>query len=348
MIIGGQEYRSVWMQNGAVLMINQNKLPFKFEIVTCNTCEQVATAILDMTVRGAPAIGAAGAYGMALAAMSSTDEDFRSRMRKDRDILLASRPTAIDLANAVNLVYEQTLLSSDNPAHARIAAIETAKAFAANSAEDCRLIGETGSVLLTDGMKVLTHCNAGALATVDWGTALSVFRMAKRQGKEFFVFVDETRPRLQGARLTAFELQQEGIPHAIIVDSAAGHFMQKGEIDLVITGADRICQNGDFANKIGTYALAVLAREHKIPFFVAAPQSTFDTSCLQGSDIPIEERSPGEITHLKGEPLASPGSGAFNPAFDVTPARFVTGFITAGGIIRPEEIKRLNFLQNKA
>lgn len=337
MIINGKEYQSVWIENSAVLMINQNKLPYDFEIVTCNTCEEVATAIQNMTVRGAPAIGAAGAYGMALASEAASIDNFRNQLRKQRDILLASRPTAIDLNNGVRFVYERAVKWIPDLVHAKVVAMQAAHEFATKSAEDCRLIGEVGSQLIEDGMRILTHCNAGALATVDWGTALSVFRIANRKGKKFFVYVDETRPKLQGSRLTAFELKEEGIPHAIIVDSAAGYFMQKGEIDMVITGADRICLNGDFANKIGTYSLALLAKEHKIPFYVAAPQSTFDLACMNGRDIPIEERSAEEITHLIGNLIANPESSAFNPAFDVTPAKYVTAFITGKGIFKPKE-----------
>jgi S-methyl-5-thioribose-1-phosphate isomerase len=337
MIINGTEYQSVWMENTKVLMINQTKLPFEFEIVTCSTCEEVAAAIQNMTVRGAPAIGAAGAYGMALAAMSAVDENFRNLLRRDRDMLLAARPTAIDLSNGVRYVYEHALKWIPDLAHARTVAFQSAHEFASKSSEDCRLIGEVGQELIEDGMRILTHCNAGALATVDWGTALSVIRMAHRKGKEIFVYVDETRPKLQGSRLTAFELKEEGIPHAIIVDSAAGYYMQQGKVDIVITGADRICLNGDMAYKIGTYSLALLAKEHKIPFYVAAPQTTFDLTCMNGRDIPIEERSPREITHLNGNLIASPESDALNPAFDVTPAKFITAFITCKGIFKPKE-----------
>lgn len=325
------------MQDGKVLMIDQNKLPYDFEIVTCNTCEEVGIAIKNMTVRGAPAIGAAGAYGMALAALNASVENFRNVLRGDRDMLLDTRPTAVDLDNGVRFVYEHTVKWIPDLAKARTVSMQAALEFAQSSAEDCRLIGEAGQELIKDGMKVLTHCNAGALATVDWGTAISVLRVAHRLGKKFFVYVDETRPKFQGSRLTAFELQQEGIDHAIIVDSAAAHFMQKGEIDLIITGADRICLNGDFANKIGTYGLAVLAKEHKIPFYVAAPESTFDLTCMNGSDIPIEERASDEITNFREMQIANPGSDALNPAFDVTPAELITGFITGKGIFAPKE-----------
>jgi S-methyl-5-thioribose-1-phosphate isomerase len=337
MIINGQDYHSVWMEDSRVFMINQNLLPFKFEIITCNNVEEVAKAITDMTVRGAPAIGAAGAYGMALAARLSGEEHFRNLLRKARDLLLSTRPTAIDLNNGVRLVYENALKWIPDLMHARQVAMQTATDFAAASAEDCRKLGEVGQELITDGMRILTHCNAGALATVDWGTALAVIRMAHRKGKKIFVYVDETRPKLQGSRLTAFELHEEGISHAIISDSAAGYYMQKGEIDIVITGTDRVCLNGDIANKIGTYSLAVLAKEHKIPFYIAAPQTTFDLTCMNGRDIPIEERAEEEVTCLYGNQIANPESQAYNPAFDVTPAKYITGIITSKGIFKPKE-----------
>lgn len=337
MLINGQEYQSVWMQEHEVRLIDQNKLPFSFEIAVCHTCAEVAEAIRNMTVRGAPAIGAAAGYGLALAAQSAPEKEFRNDLRHHRDLLLAARPTAVDLANAVQLVFEQTVKWIPDLAHARRVAKQTALEFASESAEDCRLIGETGQELITKGMNILTHCNAGALATVDWGTALSVLRIAQRRGRKFFVYADETRPRLQGSRLTAFELQQEGIPHAVIVDSAAGWLMQQGKIDLIITGADRICLNGDFANKIGTYSLAVLAKAHNIPFYVAAPKSTFDLACMNGSSIRVEQRSAEEITLYAGQQLANPGSDALNPAFDVTPAELISGFITSKGIFPPKE-----------
>lgn len=337
MIINGQDYHSIWMEDSRVFMIDQNQLPFTFDIVTCKTVEAVAKGIIEMTVRGAPAIGAAGAYGMALAALLAGDEHFRNELRRARDLLLSTRPTAIDLNNGVRLVYEHALKWIPDLKHARLVAMQTAVDFALASAEDCRRLGEVGQELITDGMRILTHCNAGALATVDWGTALAVLRMAHRKGKKIFVYVDETRPKLQGSRLTAFELHEEGIPHAIISDSAAGYYMQKGEIDLVITGTDRVCLNGDIANKIGTYSLAVLAKEHKIPFYIAAPQTTFDMTCMNGRDIPIEERAEEEVTCLSGKQIANPNSQAFNPAFDVTPAKYITGIITSKGIFKPKE-----------
>ncbi len=337
MIIDGKEYTSVWLEEHAVKLINQNQLPFRFEIITCESPEAVAEAIQTMMVRGAPAIGAAGAYAMALAAQLSPDWGFRNNLRAARELLIAARPTAVDLSNGVNAVYESALKWIPDLTHARQVARQTAVEFTAQSAEDCRMIGEAGQKIIQDGMRILTHCNAGALATVDWGTALAVIRIAHRTGKRMFIYIDETRPRFQGSRLTAFELAQEGIPHAIIVDNAAGYYMQKGEIDLVITGADRVCMNGDIANKIGTYEKAVLAKEHRIPFYIAAPFTTFDFTCMNGFNIPIEERDSEEVTHIGKELIANPGSTAYNPVFDITPAKYITGIITSKGIFKPED-----------
>ena len=224
-----------------------------------------------------------------------------------------------------------------NYEHARQVALLSAEEFARDSAAECLALGEHGASLIEDGDRILTHCNAGALATVDWGTALSSIRIAHRQGKKIFVYVDETRPRFQGARLTAFELEQEGIPHAIITDAAAGYFFWKKEIDLVIVGADRICLNGDIANKIGTFEKAVLAKEHKVPFWVAAPLSTFDLNCPCGEKIPIEYRDEAEIKQYGGLALCNPGSAALNPGFDITPAQYITGIITPKGVFLPKE-----------
>jgi len=337
MLINGNEYKSVWFEEECVRMIDQNKLPFAFEIRTFQTFEEVSEAIKDMTVRGAPAIGAAGAYGMALAVRQAPDKNFRSFIRKARDFLISTRPTAVDLTNGVSAVYENALKFIPDTVHAKQIAVLAAIEFAHKSEEDCRRIGAIGQEIIPDGARILTHCNAGALATVDWGTALSVIRMAHRKGKRLFVYVSETRPRLQGARLTAFELEQEGIEHSIIVDSASGFYFWKNAIDYVILGADRICLNGDIANKIGTYEKAVLAHEHKVPFYVAAPLSTFDFTCNHGQDIPIEIRSEDEIKRLGDSYLANPGSSALNPSFDITPARYITGIITHRGVFRPKE-----------
>ena len=337
MLINGKEYRSLWLEDGVLYMINQNLLPFEFVIKELRSYQEVVEAIRDMTVRGAPAIGAAGAFAMAMAASAAPDCGFRAFLRIARDSLISSRPTAVDLHNGVHNVYEQILKFIPNYEHARQVGALAAQEFANDSAEDCRLLGIAGSQIIPDGARILTHCNAGALATVDWGTALAAIRAAHRSGKNIFVYVDETRPRLQGSRLTAFELEQEGIPHAIITDSAAGFYFWKREIDLVITGADRVCLNGDIANKIGTYEKAVLAHEHKIPFYVAVPLSTFDQYCREGKDIPIEIRGEEEIKQLGGNQVANPGSPALNPSFDITPAKFITGIITPKGIFKAKE-----------
>ncbi len=337
MIINGSEYRSVWWEHGRLHLIDQNILPFEFAIAEFTEFQAVAEAIRNMTVRGAPAIGAAGAFGLALAAQGAPDDKFRTHLRKAHDVLIAARPTAVDLVNGVNYVYEQTLKFIPDYVHARQVAVLAANEFASRSSEDCRQLGLAGNAIIPDKARVLTHCNAGALATVDWGTALSVIRTAHRKGKELFVYVSETRPRFQGSRLTAFELEQEGIPHAIIADSAAGYYFWKKEIDLVITGADRVCLNGDIANKVGTYEKAVLAKEHKIPFYIAAPLSTFDFTCTRGSEIPIEFRADEELQSVGGVPVANPGSPVLNPSFDITPSGFITGIITRKGVFHPRE-----------
>lgn len=340
MLINGSEYRSVWMEDHKVFMINQNLLPFKFEIASLSSFEEVAAAIRNMTVRGAPAIGAAAAFGMALAAQVAPENKFRNYLRTAREILAGTRPTAIDLINGVSYVYENSLKFIPDIPHAKQIAILSAQEFANKSEEDCRLLGIVGHELIPDGARILTHCNAGALATVDWGTALSAIRMAHRKGKKIFVYVSETRPRLQGSRLTAFELEQEGIDHTIITDSASGFYFWKSAIDMVITGADRVCLNGDIANKIGTYEKAVLAKEHKIPFYIAAPVSTFDFTCNSGKDIPIEIRSEDEIKRFGDAYLANPGSSALNPAFDITPSKYITGIITHKAVFKPKEAAR--------
>ncbi len=304
------------MQGGAVKAIDQRKLPAQFKIVTIRTYREMANAISDMTIRGAPSIGAAAAYGMALAWLEGV------RLEKAAEAIRATRPTAHDLFYAVNLM----LAKCDEDL------VKAADSYADGIVEMCRRIGSYGAKLIKDDDRILTHCNAGALATVDLGTALAPIRIAHRQGKEMFVYVDETRPRLQGAKLTAWELLNEGIDHAIIPDNAAGHFM-KDSVDLVIVGADRIARNGDFANKIGTYSKAVLAKENGVPFYVAAPVSTFDFLIRSGTGIVIEERSEDEVLCAGRSRVAPRGSKALNPAFDITPARYVKGFITEKGIL---------------
>ncbi|MGB2826227.1 MAG: S-methyl-5-thioribose-1-phosphate isomerase [Thermoplasmata archaeon] len=320
---GAQDIRAIWMENGVVKAIDQRALPHRFEIVEIDNSEALAEAISDMTIRGAPSIGAAAAYGMALAAIRGEDmEEAADRMR-------ATRPTAHDLFYAVNLMLSE-----------RERLPGAADEYSDSIVARCKSIGEHGLDLIRDGSKILTHCNAGALATVDFGTALAPMRLARRAGKEFFVYVDETRPRLQGAKLTAWELLNEGIDHAIISDNASGHYI-RADVDVVIVGADRIAGNGDFANKIGTYEKAVLARENGVPFYVAAPISTFDSSLLSGDEIVIEQRSPDEVLILDGVRVAPEGSDALNPAFDMTPSRYVSGFITEVGLLKPDELSKL-------
>jgi S-methyl-5-thioribose-1-phosphate isomerase len=321
---GKKDIRAVWMDKGAVKMIDQRLLPGRFRIVTVRTYKEMARAISNMTVRGAPSIGAAAAYGMALAWSRGEDLD------KAAKAIRSTRPTAHDLFYAVDLMLRQR--GKD--------LVRAANDYADEIVSMCRKIGEHGAKLIKDGDRVLTHCNAGALATVDFGTALAPIRVAHRSGKKVFVYVDETRPRLQGAKLTAWELLNEGIPHAIISDNAAGHYM-KDSVDLVIVGADRIARNGDFANKIGTYSKAVLAKENHVPFYVAAPASTFDLSIKTGKRIPIEEREQDEVLTLEGRRVAPRGSVALNPAFDVTPSRYVRKFITENGTVLPKDLARV-------
>jgi len=254
-------------------------------------------------------------------------------MKKVSEVLAATRPTAHDLFYAIKYM-QNSIAKGDNPLNA-------AEKYAEDIVERARKIGEYGNTLIEDGTKIMTHCNAGALATLDWGTALAPMRYAKREGKNIFVWVDETRPRLQGARLTSWELKQEGITHKIIADNASGFLMRQGKVDLMIVGADRIALNGDFANKIGTYEKAVLARENGVPFYVAAPISTIDKSIEDGTKIPIEERSQNEVLYAGNCRIAPQSVEAYNPAFDVTPNKYIDGFITEFGIIKPEKIKEI-------
>lgn len=321
---GKKAFRALWFENGVVKAIDQRLLPNQFKIVTIRSFRDMAKAISDMTIRGAPSIGAAGAYGMALAWLR------KDNLTKASVTLINTRPTAHDLSYAVDLMLNKC--DED--------LVKAADEYADNIVSICRRIGENGAKLIKSGDKILTHCNAGALATVDFGTALAPIRVAHKSGKKVFVYVDETRPRLQGAKLTAWELVNEGIDHAIISDNAAGHYM-KDSVDIVIVGADRIAKNGDFANKIGTYTKAVLAKENWVPFYVAAPVSTFDRNIRTGKEIVIEERSEDEVLKVGECRIAPKGSRALNPAFDVTPARYVRGFITEKGIFRPGEFEEL-------
>jgi len=314
MKINGTQYRALWHDGNVIKFIDQRKLPFSFEIFTARTVDDVAFAIKEMVVRGAPAIGAAAVYGMALG---------EKETRKSAELLRSTRPTAYDLFYAVEYMVEAI--------NQRENAFAAASVYVEDIITRCKKIGENGEKLINDNMRILTHCNAGALATVDYGTALAPLRVAHGKNKKIFVFADETRPRLQGL-LTAWELFQEGIPHTLIADNAAGYFMKNKEIDLVIVGADRIAKNGDFANKIGTYEKAVLAKENGIPFYVAAPVSTFDPKLKDGSQIVIEERGRKELSEINGKIIMPDWVSVKNPAFDVTPQKYVTGYITESGI----------------
>lgn len=323
---GGINVRAVWFENNHVKMIDQRILPHNFEILEFSNYLDVAEAIRNMTVRGAPAIGASAAYGMALASLQKAD------LFEAAETLKSTRPTAFDLFYAV----DKMLQAADNNKNL----VEAADDYANQIVEKCRRIGEFGAELISDGDVIMTHCNAGALATVDIGTALAPMRIAKSQGKSIFVYASETRPRLQGMKLTAWELLNEGINHKIIVDGASGAVMRKG-VDLIIVGADRIAANGDFANKIGTFDKAVLAHEMNIPFYVAAPVSTFDFSISSGKEIVIEDRNEEEVTIVDGVRIAPDGCTALNPSFDMSEAKYVTGFITEIGILTPGEIGRI-------
>jgi S-methyl-5-thioribose-1-phosphate isomerase len=305
---------------------------------------ETADHIQNMTVRGAPAIGATGAYAMVQAVIN----DGMSETDHAETVLKDTRPTAKDLFTAIEAVKKA--LTDSSPDSYADAALKAAEMFADESVQQCRKIGKHGSSLLKDGMNMLTHCNAGWLACVDWGTALAPVYYAKEEGKKIFVFVDETRPRCQGGRLTAWELHNENISHAVIADNAAAFYMAEGSIDIIITGADRIASNGDAANKIGTLEKAICARQFNIPFYIAAPYTTFDPESLTGKDIPIEERSGEEITSVSGMTsdstrttirITNPGSSVKNPAFDVTPAELITGYITPDGIIKASQIEKI-------
>ncbi|MFP4142742.1 MAG: S-methyl-5-thioribose-1-phosphate isomerase [Candidatus Natronoplasma sp.] len=313
---------AVWMEEGTIKMIDQRYLPGKLNFFDAQDYKDVYKAIKEMMVRGAPAIGVTAAYGIAQAEMQDKDIEEASEHIK------SARPTAYDLFYAVDYML-------DNLEQPREAAEEYCKMVT----DKCKKIGEHGNTIIDGGDRILTHCNAGALATVDYGTALAPMRAAHAGGKDIHVYVDETRPRLQGAKLTAWELYNEDIEHSVIVDNAAGHYMQRGKVDLVIVGTDRIVANGDIANKIGTYEKAVLAEENDIPFYVAAPVTTYDGSINDGMDIPIEEREKEEVSHIDGIQITPKGSSVKNPSFDVTPAKYIDGYITEKGVFTTTELK---------
>lgn len=324
-----------------VKMIDQRLLPGEFREVSFTSCEQVAEAIQTMVVRGAPAIGASAAFGMALAAQTSSAADIqeiRADLAAAGEVLRAARPTAVNLTWAI----ERMLTAADDPGFDDIPALQAAmldlaQRIADEDVEINRRMATHGANMMKENEVVIHHCNTGALATVDWGTALGVIRMAHEQGKNPHVLVDETRPRLQGARLTAWELDQYGISYEIITDNAAGYFLSSEKVDRVLVGADRAAANGDVANKIGTYMLALAAKDNQVPFFAVVPTSTIDLQIPEGKQIPIEERNQEEVLgiEVQGERVAPQGAAARNPAFDITPNRLITGIVTENGVVYP-------------
>jgi len=338
---------TVAWENGVVVMIDQRRLPAEESLLRCRDHHEVAAAIREMAIRGAPAIGVAAALGLALGVRQTRSEaaTLRAEWSDMCATLAATRPTAVNLFWAIERMRRRfDALAAQGGAVLRDALLSEALAIQQEDLAACQRIGELGAELLPAEARVLTHCNAGALATAGYGTALGVVRSAARLGKLRAVFADETRPWLQGARLTLWELMQDGIEATLIADGAAAHLMASGEINAVVVGADRIAANGDVANKIGTYALAILAKEHGLPFYVAAPVSTLDLHTPSGADIPIEERPAHEVTHVAGRRTAPEGARVRNPAFDVTPHRYVTAIVCERGVARPpfaESLPRL-------
>jgi methylthioribose-1-phosphate isomerase len=335
---------TVAWDDDAVVMIDQRRLPAEEVYLRCRDHREVAAAIKEMAIRGAPAIGVAAALGAALGVRRSQAEG--SELRAEFDTICAelgaTRPTAVNLFWALERMRRRfDALASKEVGALRDGLLQEALAILDEDLAACRRMGDLGAELIPAGARLLTHCNAGALATAGYGTALGVIRSAARQGKVKLVFADETRPYLQGARLTAWELAKDGIPVTLIADSMAGHMMARGEVDAVVVGADRIAANGDVANKIGTYTVAVLAKENGVPFYVAAPVSTIDLATPSGDRIPIEERAAEEVTHHGGRRLAPEGIGVRNPAFDVTPHRYVTAIVCERGVARPPYLESL-------
>jgi methylthioribose-1-phosphate isomerase len=331
--------------DGAVVMIDQRRLPLEETYATCRTYQEVAAAIRDMIIRGAPAIGVAAAMGVAIGVAQAPADDLDKQMQTICSTLAATRPTAVNLFWALDRMKSLYASLRHQPvAEIRRRMLEEALLVREEDIAICREMGRHGAALVPDGKTVLTHCNAGALATAGYGTALGVIRAAIESGKKVDVFADETRPFLQGARLTVWELQQDGIPATLITDNMAGHFLHSGRIGCVVVGADRIAGNGDVANKVGTYSVAVLAKENGVPFFVAAPISTLDLTLTSGEQIPIEQRPASEVTHVFGQQVAPTGTPVQNPAFDVTPARYVSAIITERGVAYPpfeESLRKL-------
>jgi methylthioribose-1-phosphate isomerase len=329
-----------------VMIIDQTRLPQEEVYLELDDYRSIASAIMELKIRGAPAIGIAGAYAVALGARkieSAAREGFLEKLRDIIGTIAATRPTARNLFRTLDRM-QQVAESGGEVKKIKAALVDEAVKIHSEEAEATGHLSRFGAELIQDGFTVLTHCNTGPLATAGYGTALGIIKTAKEQGKNIRVLATETRPLLQGARLTTWELKRAGIPVTLITDSMAGYFMRRGEVDCVITGADRIAANGDTANKIGTYTLAVLAKENGIPFYIAAPTTTIDPSIKNGDEIPIEERSADEVTHIQGVPIAPEGIGAANPAFDVTPHQYITAIITDKGVIKEpygEGIKKL-------
>jgi methylthioribose-1-phosphate isomerase len=343
--------KTITWENDSLVILDQTRLPTEERYVVLETVEEVHRAVKRLEVRGAPAIGVAAALGLYVAVRNgafNTYDSLKKAIRQAADYLASSRPTAVNLTWALErMTAVADGMPGAEPEAVKRALLTEALAIMAEDRDTCRAIGRHGQALLADGSSVLTHCNAGGLATVDYGTALGVVYAAVEAGKKIRVFADETRPLLQGARLTAWELEKSGVPVTLICDDMAATVMARGLVDCVVTGADRIAANGDTANKIGTYGLAVLAREHGLPFYVAAPLSTFDFSLPTGEGIPIEERDPDEVRRFRGVQTAPPEVDVFNPAFDVTPHRYITAFITERGVVRPpfgETLKGLSEL----
>src|SRR5436309_8857115 len=334
-------------EDDAVVMVDQRKLPAQEIYVRCRTAAEVAKAIRTMVIRGAPAIGVAAALGIALGMRKSTatgTQKFAAEFFKTCELMAATRPTAVNLFWAIERMkrsFAAAAQAGESVEQIKDRLEREAQAIHDEDVASCRAMGAFGAEVVPDDARVLTHCNAGALATAGYGTALGVVRGAVEKGKHVVVFADETRPFLQGARLTAWELVRDGIDTTVITDNMAGALMRQGKVDLVVVGADRIAANGDTANKIGTYGVAVLAREHQIPFYVAAPMSTIDLDTPDGDRIPIEERNAREVTHVGPSQIAPDGARVWNPAFDVTPHHLIAGIITERGIFRPPYLESL-------
>jgi len=326
-----------------VRILDQTRLPQEEVYLELGDHLSIASAIVELKIRGAPAIGVVGAYGIAIGALkieAATSDEFLGKLHGIVSTIAATRPTARNLFRAIDRM-ERVAAAGKDIDQIKTGLVDEAIRIHSEEVEATRKLSQLGAGLISDGFTILTHCNTGALATTGYGTALGVIKQAKEQGKNIRVFATETRPLLQGARLTTWELKQANIPFTLITDSMAGYFMSRGEVDCVIVGADRIAANGDTANKIGTYSLAVLAMENGIPFYIAAPTTTIDLSLTSGDGIPIEQRSPEEVTHIQGVSIAPDGIAAANPAFDVTPHYYITAIITENGIIKEPYVERL-------